>query len=614
MRLYNYKDGTTSTADAEAAIYGLGADDEWSYLIISDSLYTELSVSFYQIYFTLSESVRLYRSELSDVADNSVLSGEFHDSLIEYISIFDDLSDKLAQIGDSYKTLCSQFISAVDTADEHMYEVGCDPRDYSNDRMEYYISLIEDAKGHFGSWLDNFINNIWEGLKGWYFSLTQKNKYNLTIPDAKYTKEYRQALLDELNYDIKDIRIIQDAVKDIDKKEFQVKFGELYDNLYQIKEIIDKANAIVQKGMHRQDIGSLRNDAKTIAIKNYKELSEETVTVDEVSQYCSNEENADVFSAYSNELDNARGDLGVEEAIYAGISTGIDQVKLEVLGFTYPEEIAPSDRYSYLLLKKELSETVSQMAGNPKDISEFEKEKIYNWVYKALNGDESEIPEEYKDFFNEILNKIKGNSKASKHLLDIVEEAILPALYDYTANLEIIKSLAKSSDPNSMLSIAVKDLMNEYTNSSFLGINNVVDTVVDKISSAAEGGIKDIINDVAKTVVPKLNVYQWMAEKAYELSGINEIGNASMKLYSLYEANEELINAYKANFSIVASGNYTDADVENLKNSFNIVKSTYKEEFKLAAEIAAEEGNHDLKRHYKELYNKMDAMSMKDFL
>ena len=50
MRLYNYKDGTTSTADAEAAIYGLGADDEWSYLIISDSLYTELSVSFYQIY------------------------------------------------------------------------------------------------------------------------------------------------------------------------------------------------------------------------------------------------------------------------------------------------------------------------------------------------------------------------------------------------------------------------------------------------------------------------------------------------------------------------------------------------------------------------------------
>ncbi len=48
---------------------------------------------------------------------------------------------------------------------------------------------------------------------------------------------------------------------------------------------------------------------------------------------------------------------------------------------------------------------------------------------------------------------------------------------------------------------------------------------------------------------------------------------------------------------MVLTGDYTDADVEKLNNSFHIVKSTYKEEFNLAAEIAAQEGNHELKRH-----------------
>ncbi len=610
--MYKYKNGTSSTADYEAAIYGLGADDEWSYLIVSDSLYSKLSSSFYKVYSNMAESVEMYHKELKDVADNAALSGDFHDSLIEYISVFEGLSEKIIQIGDSYKTLCTQFIADVEYADEDMYEAGCDPRDYSNDRMEYFISLIEDAKGHFGSWLDNFINNIWEGMKSWYFNLTQKNKYNITIPDAKYTKEYRQAILDEMNYEKQDIKDIQELVKSIDS-DYEKKFGELYDALRQIKVIIDKANSIVEKGIIGEDIASLRNDVQKIIVNTYIEL-EETVTVDNVDQYCASEENRDVFSEYSKELDTARGDLGVEEAIYAGFATGVAQAKLEVMGFTYPEEIAPSDRYSYMLLKKELSETVSKMAGNPADISEYEKEEIYNWIYKALNGDESQIPEQYKDFFDCILKQLKDNSKTADYLFEIVEEAILPTLYDYAANLKVIQSLANTADANSMLSIAVEDLINEYTNKRVAGFNDCVETFMDKISDSAVNGIQDVIKDTFKSAYTNGNIYLWCAEKAYELSGIDEIGNASMKLYSLYEANEELINTYKANFDVVASGNYTEADVENLKNSFDIVKSTYKEEFKLAAEIAAEEGNHDLKRHYKELYKKIDKMTMSDFL
>lgn len=611
--MYKYKDGTSRTADYEAAIYGLGADNEWSYLIVSDSLYSDMATSFYKVYSNLAESVEMYHKELRDIADNSALSGDFHDSLIEYLSVFEGISEKILQIGESYKTVCTDFISDVESADEDIYEAGCDPRDYSNDRIEYFISLIEDAKGHFGSWLDNFINNIWEGVKSWYFSLTQKNKYNLTIPDAKYTKEYRQALLDELNYDITDIKNIQAAVKDIDST-YQTKFGELYDSLYQIKDIIDRANSIVEKGIVGEDIASLRSDVQKIIVKKYVELEEETVTVENADQYCSKEENKDIFSEYSNELDVARGDLGIEEAIYAGLATGISQAQLEVMGFTYPDEISPNDRYSYMLLKKELSETISKMAGNPVDISEYEKEEIYNWVYKALNGDESEIPEQYKDFFNSILKKLKSDSKVADYTLEIVEKAILPLLYDYEANLKVIQSLANTADGNSMLSIAVNDLINEYTNKTLAGFNNSFETFLDKISNAAVGGFQDVFEEGLKNIAGVPDIGLWCAEKAYEWSGIDEIGNASMKLYSLYEANEELINAYKANFAVVASGNYTEADVENLNNSFNIIKSTYKEEFNLAAEIAAEEGKHDLKRHYKELAKKIDKMAMSDFL
>lgn len=611
--MYEYKRGDESIADYEAGLYGIQGNHQFTNLIVSDSLYSDMSESYFKVYSNIADSVEMYYKELREIAESAVSSGDFHTSLVEYLEVFAGLHEKIIQIGDSYKRLCSQFTADINAASEDLYESGCDPRDFTTDTINSYIYHITDVKGFFGDWLDNLINNIWEGAKFAFYNLTQKNKLNISFPEVTSLKQYRQALLDKANQEAKDLELIHEAVKKLDI-DYETKFGELYDSLYQIKEIIDTANGIVERGVVGEDIASLRSKVEKIAIKDYEELEKETVTMDNVDEFCAKEENKDIFAEYSKELDTARGDLGLEEAIYAGLATGLYQTGLEVLGFTYPDEISRNDRYSYMLLKKELSETVSKMAGNPVDISEYEKEEIYNWVYKALNGDESKIPEQYKDFFNSILKTLKSESKVADYTLEIIEKAILPRLYDYEANLKVLRSLANTADSNSMLSIAVNDLINEYTNHEFAVFKNSLETFLDKILTTAIESLGEVLKEGFKQFAGATKLGVWCAEKAYEWSGIDEIGNASMKLYSLYEANEELVNAYKANFAVIASGNYTEADVENLNNSFSVLKSTYKEEFDLAAEIAAVEGNHDLKRHYKELSKKIDSMSMSDFL
>ncbi len=136
----------------------------------------------------------------------------------------------------------------------------------------------------------------------------------------------------------------------------------------------------------------------------------------------------------------------------------------------------------------------------------------------------------------------------------------------------------------------------------------------DQIVSGAVNSLKKVFKEAIKKCGVNNDLYVMMAEKAAELSGINTVGNAADKIYALHDANEELLKAYQANYDIIAGGNYTEADVENLKNSFTLLKHHYIEEYRAAADLAGAEGNQDLKRHYKERIEYLKNLQMGDLL
>ena len=599
--MYDYK-----VYNYPAAMYGINGDSEGSNLIVSDSFYMELSRAFSIMYDYMAEAIEMYQKELHEVLNQSVLAGEFRNSLAEFAILFEGLSGQIAKIGGAFRSLCELFLLEIEEADEDLYEAGCDPRDYRWRTIRYYIEMVRDAKGAFGSWLDNYINNFFERLFHKFFSWGKR-----VNPDAKYTKEYRQSLLNQLDYAEEDIRIIRQAANNVDK-EYERKFGELYDALVQVKNIIDKANSIVSGDFSHERIVSLLGEVEVITIKDYQVVPTGNLSEEQIIEFCSIDSNRDVFSEYSSQIDIARDDIGFGEAVSSAISSGLIITKMELIRDEIPREIAAGDRYSYLLLKQHLASTIADMAGTPKNLSEYEKQQILNWVYKAINGDESEIPEEYTKVCETLLRVIKSNSKIAKYLLDGFEEAILPLLYDYSLNLSIIESVAVNVDPDSFLGIAARDLISDYTNKYVTGMTNILNYIEDRIEDVIVESGKDILHEAIKKYAPGLDVYVYMANKATQLAGVNEIGNAAIQLYSLHSSNEQLLQAYRVSFDKVASGKYDEADIESLKYSFDLLRNSYKTELDLAAKIAAVEGSHETKRHYKELSKSISKMSMID--
>lgn len=64
------------------------------------------------------------------------------------------------------------------------------------------------------------------------------------------------------------------------------------------------------------------------------------------------------------------------------------------------------------------------------------------------------------------------------------------------------------------------------------------------------------------------------------------------------------------NFDIIASGNYTEDDVTNLANSFQILKETYAREYTLLGKAAGVNGDYDKKDYYDYLASSVKGMTI----
>lgn len=65
-------------------------------------------------------SLLKYINKLKEINSTIIISGETHEALEQYICLFDNLSEKLGEIGNQYKTLCGNFLSDIDTADSYI--------------------------------------------------------------------------------------------------------------------------------------------------------------------------------------------------------------------------------------------------------------------------------------------------------------------------------------------------------------------------------------------------------------------------------------------------------------------------------------------------------------
>lgn len=581
-------------ADVENApgyLYKAWDDQGLMNIMISDSEFEKWSRKHRNAYYCLADSLDSYVAELIAVVDADVTSGETRQAMQEYITLFEGVSQKIREIGDLHYSWHRRFLEAIDKADDEMYIDGCDPRDFTHSTLSSFKRYVNDAAGFFSGFFDNVLGNIDEKIRYNWYQLTKKKCGDTSIAA-------RKAILDYMDYVGDDIDIIAETVE-LEDEAHAKHYGDLYDDFARVLNVIEKANEMFlgTKSFTVSEIRNLSAELDSIHMHACNTQDEGvSVTNENAEEFTSDEANKEFFEEYSEAIEDARADMGLGDAFTASVVSASESAYAEYFErHKVPDGLSGIEVYEYLIVKKQLAETITEVSGNELDLSVYledaeKMKKFLDYLKKADHGYGN-------DAFEAIMKAVKNASKIAGYTGDIME-IVLPIFWDYSKNQEVIASLANGMDADSYAAMAVRDLQEEYNNTYLMGIDGLVDEVMKKAVKKLKGQVKDIVASCLGSTMSKVNLATFALEQVAELSGFNLVGESTYKFDCLMQQNKQYEKAYMRNFDIVASGNYTDADLLNLNNSFAILKKNYADQFDLLRTIHGKKGNHDLKRYY----------------
>lgn len=267
--------------------------------------------------------------------------------------------------------------------------------------------------------------------------------------------------------------------------------------------------------------------------------------------------------------------------------------------------------YSEFSSKRNIYKDALTIVGNNlTDLSyytgQYGEKIIYNSLASILAGltetegpDLSlmELPEELiksatdgKDFMEKITNKklfpqyaddfeLLGEIAGELDWAQFTAEEVAFILKDYTANMAYIKALesalVSSGEGSEELKSAINKLKRDYTTKFTKVVDDLAEKVIEKGWNAAvdisTGGVFGVVEFAAGVVYTATGLDK-EAENLEMLTGINNYKH-------------DLNRAYNAKAEQIKSGNYTQADVEELEKLHNLSKATTEKEYELMYEL-----------------------------
>ena len=571
-------------------------------LRVNDWLYQDVGFDVAIACNYIGISLFKYINTLKQISTNVIVSGDTHDALVQYIALFDNLASKIGEVGSQYQILTTGFVDAIDKTDDIVYEKSNSKdltRDFSVDKENDIRGLINDEYTGMFSGIYNYLDNAFFGL------VNKIGDFCMSLDESKRNSDaYLWAWTNHNNMSKKELSNIFEAARGIDT-DYSIKFGQLFDEFNELVGLITEANGLLcKKGSFTSaNISSLIQRASELSVTDFTpEKMSEHVTKEEAVAFASDYTNRSAYLKYTAELSNAVNDIGALDATAMVIFQG-KAIALSTLcdKMSVPDTISHEDVYSYLIVKKQISETITKLADNEIDVSKhtaaYDKAQE---IIDAITGKKESYPgyDILKDMYDQVVDCAETISSGIDISTDVAE-ILIPMFASYVANQEVIASLAVGMDENSLAGIAVQELQYEYANQFAAGIEDFVAYIFSETSKEAlKTGRKTLLALAGEGAGGLYNAVDLGIKTVGDLSGLSSASSSQLEFMCLFNANSELEKAFQHNFDVVASGTYTDADILNLENSYKIMQDNYSKQYSLLATAAGVNGEYDKKRYY----------------
>ena len=571
---------------------------------------------------------------MKNICEEVVSSGEMHEALLPYIEFFNTVGTKVDEVFNQYGSLISKFVNEIDEIDEVVYSKSKKEniiRDFSKEKEERLKRKLEDGNSKhahtWGNFIDNVINRIKYKEVGWI----ERNLLGTKINSDGYMAKV-------LKYNDVTKRRLADIFKRAREadKQYALYFTDLYNDFHKVFMLVWKALRIFESkelSASGEEIQRLLTQCNEIQITDYMEVLRNYPTDEEVVAFAENNENREFFTDYEGPLyEEAYNGPGAGEIFDMVLYQGKAVAKSTIYkSLSVPPDVSIADTYQYLAIKKHLASLIQSIADQEKDPnSGYEKAKEvlekYKWKDKAKDNPDFAV---YTELYNAAfmaLGKAKDKYKNLKGINELFTtvgkgydfttdgiEILLPIFAEYERNRKIIASLKNGDSTGSLTDIAIEQLEREYTDQFKEGMEQFFFSVFEELEKEEVGDLKkEFLKIAGKNAKGLYSAVDLSIKVVGELSGLSESSGKQLEFYSIFQVNDRLRSSYQKNFDIIASGNYSEDDMLNLRNSFTLLRDSYVKEYQLLAKSEGIHGNYDKMEYYDYLARTLKKKTMKD--
>lgn len=577
-------------------------------VVVIDKVYSDEGKQIRKQCSAINDTIVGYKQCLVNIADNAIVSGSVNEALRIYISYVCSLVDVASDLGNKYENMCRMFISDIESADDYLYEGENQKRYFTEDERKTMLEMLDKPlckiTDGVGDWIIQAIVNICDffNIKEIFGISTDLQKNRKLLLDLKDTTK---EILNDIYADVKKVdRKYGVSIGGVGGSGdyYTSKFDYISITLTLLRDTLTEMKYIISPGNGKFTPEEINTRLAPLVSELHSYLDEtllidNEVLTDEIAEiFVSNPQNETWFYKFRGPINDEIAGLNNWDLANMVIFQG-STVSTSMLAdrFSVPSSVATEDVYAYLQIKKQLSETIGKMAEN-EDFSDYtENLDKAKEIIDAITKHKEDYPgyKTYKKLYDTVIGDILGTVGDSLGTgLDLIEEIMLPLFSSYLKNQEIIESLSNGVDENSLLGIAIKDLRVDYNN-KFLGAAKKFAGYVSSelLKKGIKEGTKGLLKIAGKGAASLYTILDTAKNIAGELSGLGGKATATLDFVSLSQSLNDYQGAYQYNFQKVASGDYTESNLTNLKNSFELLKNAYVKCYQLLAQKSESSGN-----------------------
>ena len=434
------------------------------YLTIVDEEIEDAGSQISKILSLTENAIGQYRSILTTLSQNAVISGKVHDALIVYDEYIEKLEDTANQLGDSFTKLTKGYISETESADSYLYDAGIPDtvRNFSENQYERLLKCLDNP------WCD-FTDSIGDWLYG-------KVKWLVDLIDwkgaQKHLNQSYKSLLDYNDETKQGLTLLFDEVHGIDSRFGDSGSGSLSSLLDTAKCLSELLVVMAEIISPQSTIHFTAESIRAHAGGKFQELqdrlgkalavsdTDRDLTIGEISDFCSQPWASLYFSSFSQAFTMFLGDIGALDAAGMVVFNMFDITESNIThsdDMTYDQRRAKEELLE--LLEKmgteslykgtEYEATLDECKLFVKYIKKYGK-GIYDWLntHRMDNGKlilDGRTVEARK--FREFLGSVGNVATILKYGEEGIEY-IARLFADYSKSNEILSSfISNCSDP-----------------------------------------------------------------------------------------------------------------------------------------------------------------------